>query len=300
MSAAPIVIAGREDRKGLGVLLMAAGVTFMTCIDTSAKWLLLAGLPVLQIVFMRYAVHFLLSAAMFLPREGTAVLRSHAPVKQVLRGLFLLGSTIFNFAALQYLPITMTTAIAFAGPITVTLLSIPILGERVGIHRILAVLTGFAGVLVVIQPWGAEFDPAVFLSLAAMTCGALYMILTRMLAGVDANATSQLWSSGLSALAFLPAALPVWQWPDTASAAVMLVMVGVFGGLGHTLATQAARYADASMLAPVVYLQILTSALAGILVFATWPTLWTLAGGVIIAAASLYIWKREARLSRGR
>ncbi len=293
-------IAPREERTALGVAVMAIGVTFMTCIDTSAKWLLLAGLPVFQIVFMRYAVALVLILGMFLPKHGLSVLRSQRPKLQIFRSVFLLGSTVFNFAALQFLPITMTTTIMFAGPIVVTLLAIPMLGETVGIRRLLAVCTGFFGVLVVIQPWGASFNPAVFLSVAAMVSASLYYVLTRMLAGIESVATSQVWSSGIAAIAFLPLALWVWEWPATVAAGIVLLLIGVFGGFAHTFATTAHRYADASILAPVVYIQILEAAVAGVIIFDSRPTVWTLAGGAIIAASSYYIWQRERRKLKPR
>ena len=291
-------VAPKEERTALGVGLMALGVTFMTGIDTSAKWLLLAGIPVAQIVFLRYAVAMVMVAGWFLPREGTACLRSAAPVRQILRSLFLLGSTVCNFAALQHLPITVTTTIMFAGPIAVTLLAIPILGEKVGLRRLAAVCTGFFGVMVVIRPWGTGFDPAAFFSVAAMVSASLYYILTRQLAGVETTATSQIWSTAISAIAFLPFAVSVWTWPASVTQGVVLVLIGVFGGTAHTLATSAHRYADASILAPMVYLQILQAAITGILVFDTWPTVWTLAGGAIIACSSWYIWQRERAKAR--
>nr|WP_269142387.1 DMT family transporter [Mangrovicoccus algicola] len=282
----------------MGVGLMALGVTFMTCIDTSAKWLLLSGVPVVQIVFMRYAVALCLTAGWFLPREGVSVLRSQRPLLQALRSFALLGSTVCNFAALQFLPITMTTTIMFAGPIAVTLLAIPVLGEKVGIRRLAAVCTGFLGVIVVVQPWGAEFDPAVLLSVCAMLSASLYYILTRMIAGAERTSTSQIWSSGIAAAAFLPFAAMHWSWPDAPVAQIVLVMIGVFGGTAHTLATVAHRYADASILAPVVYVQIVEAAVAGILVFGSWPTPWTLLGAAIIAGSSWYIYRRERAAKR--
>ena len=128
-------------------------------------------------------------------RKGAGAFRSNAPRKQLLRSIFLFSSTVCNFMALKFLPITVTTTIAFAGPIAVTLLAIPILGERVGLRRILAVCVGFLGVLVVIQPWGTEFHPAMFFSLAALVLASMYFIMTRMLAGIETNATQQVWSS---------------------------------------------------------------------------------------------------------
>ncbi|WGW05711.1 DMT family transporter [Tropicibacter oceani] len=287
----------REDRTAAGVLLMALAVVFFTCIDSSAKWLIVGGLPALQVVFVRYLGHFIVAVTLYGAQEGREAFKSNAPVKQLLRSFFLLGSTVFNFTALQYLPITVTTTITFAGPIVVTLLAIPILGEKVGLRRIIAVCVGFIGVLVVMQPWGVGFHPAMFLSLAALCMASMYFIMTRLLAGVEGNATQQIWSSGFAALALVPFVLQGWTWP-TGVDWIAFALIGVFGASGHIAATIAHRWADASILAPVIYIQLFLAALAGVLLFDTWPTVWTLGGGLIIIASGLYIWQRERTLRR--
>ncbi|MFZ7090227.1 DMT family transporter [Primorskyibacter sp. 2E233] len=288
----------REDRTAAGVLLMALAVVFFTCIDSSAKWLIIGGLPALQVVFVRYFGHFIITVALYATQEGREAFRSNAPVKQLLRSFFLLGSTVFNFTALQYLPITVTTTIMFAGPIVITLLAIPILGETVGLRRIIAVCFGFVGVLVVMRPWGVDFHPAMFLSLGALSMASMYFIMTRLLAGIEGNSTQQIWSSGVAAAALVPFVFQDWVWP-TGVDWIAFLLIGGFGAAGHIAATTAHRLADASILAPVIYIQIFLAAVAGILLFETWPTIWTLGGGAIIIASGLYIWQRE-RAVRGR
>ncbi|NDV98718.1 DMT family transporter [Salipiger sp. PrR002] len=288
-----MAVAPREDKTALGLTLMAIGVIGFTCIDTSAKWLLQHGIPALQVVWCRYAAHLVLVLVAFFPREGKALFHTEHPWKQTLRAAALFGSTMLNFLALGYLPITVTTTIMFAGPIVVTLLAIPLLGEKVGPHRIGAVCVGFLGVLVVMQPWGAEFHPAMLLSVGALSCAALYFILTRQMAGKESNATSQVWGGALPTLLLAPVVLPSWEAPESAGVGVMMGVIGIFGAVAHMLATAAHRYADASVLAPVVYLQLLSAAAAGLLIFGTWPTPWTLLGAAIIIGAGLYIWHRE-------
>ena len=287
--------APREERAAVGVASMALAAACFTGIDSSAKWLILAGFAPLQVVSVRYAVHFAIALAGALPRGGLAAFRSNAPRRQLLRSLCLLGATVCNFFALQFLPLTITTTIYFASPIVVTLLAIPVLGEQVGVRRIVAVCVGFGGVVVVMQPWGAEFHPAMFLSLGSMLCVAGYFVMTRLLAGVESNTTSQLWSSGLATLAIAPFGLAAWQWPAQARDIAVMFAIGAFGALGHVLATYAHRLADASILAPVVYLQLLVAGAVGYFVFATLPTVWTLAGGLIIIGCGIYIWRRERR-----
>ncbi len=247
----------------------------------------------MQIVFSRYVGAFLTALIFFIPRRGLGEFRSNRPWIQVLRALALLGSTVFNFLALRYLPITLTIAMFFAMPIVVTLLSIPILGERVGLRRFLAVLTGFIGVLVIVQPWGAQFHWAVFLSIGALFSASTYFVLTRLLAGIDNNSTSQLWTNGLATLALAPIALQNAVWPENTLNMLVFLFIGFLGGVGHILATLAFRFAQASVLAPVTYVQVIYATAAGYLVFNTLPTIWTAIGTAIIIASGVYIWQRE-------
>ncbi|OSP55987.1 DMT family transporter [Pseudoruegeria sp. SK021] len=290
----------REDRLTLGVLMMVGAALCFTAIDTSAKWLILAGLPALQVAFARYAGHFLISLVVFLPNEGLRAFHSNRPVLQFLRGLFLLFSTLLNFVALTYLPITLTTTIMFAVPLVVSLLSVPMLGEKVGPRRLSAVGIGFVGVIVAVQPWGAEFHPAMIFSLGALCCAALYFLLTRMLAGIESNDTSQLWTSGIATLALFPFVILHWEWPDTLTGYVVMTVIGLFGIVGHSVANIAHRFADASILSPVVYVQLVYATLAGLLIFGTPPTMWTVVGALIIVGSGIYIWMRERTLARDR
>ena len=163
---------------GLGIVLMITAAMLSTGLAASAKWLLTnAAMPLLQVVALRYLVHFALASALFLPRNGLGVFHSNAPWQLILRSAFLVLGTVLNFLALKYLPLTLNTAILFAVPIVITILSIPILGERIGIHRVIAVLLGFAGVLVIVQPGGAGFQPAVLFSVGAVIAASLYYVM---------------------------------------------------------------------------------------------------------------------------
>ena len=158
-----------------------------------------------------------------------------------------------------------------------------------------AIVVGFLGVTIAVQPWGAGFHPAIFLSIGGLSCASLYFVMTRLLAGIETNATSQLWTSGLATACIAPFALGAWTWPETAVGYAVLAGIGAFGAVGHSFATIAHRFADASILAPVVYVQFLFAAAAGYLLFATVPTVWTLIGAVVIMGSGIYIWRRERR-----
>ena len=150
-------VAPIEDRTLRGIALMLAALAGFTGIDTCAKWLVLDGMPTAEVVFVRYLGHLILVIAFALPL-GEPFLRTANPRDVGVRGAFLLFSTVLNFAALGYLPLTTTAAIFFSSPLWVCLLSIPLLGEEVGPRRWAAMAVGFLGVLVVTRPWSGP-DP---------------------------------------------------------------------------------------------------------------------------------------------
>jgi drug/metabolite transporter (DMT)-like permease len=267
--------------------------------DTSAKWLVsVAVLPAIQVVFARYFVHFLWVLLLYLPKHGRALFRSGAPKTQLLRGLLLLSSTALNFTALKFLPLTVTIAIFFATPMVVCLLSVPVLGERVGLKRFAAVCTGFIGVLVIVQPWGETFDWHVLISLGALLTASAYFVVTRKAAGIDTNAVAQFYISGTATTLLLPVVVTSWRWPASGSEVLLMVLLGSLGMLGHSLLSHAHHYAEASVLAPTVYSQILYITVLSWLIFDSVPDFATATGTVIIVLSGLFIWWRERALQQ--
>ncbi|WP_299360554.1 DMT family transporter [uncultured Paracoccus sp.] len=276
------------DRKLRGLAIFAMSVALFGCIDTSAKWLITAGLAPLVVVFARYAGHLMLILAVTLPTQGTAVLRSVSPRLQLARSACLFLSTLFNFLALRHLPLSLTTAILFSGPIFTTLLSIPLLGERVTPRRIAGVVLGFVGVLYIVQPWSENFSPAMILSIGSVLSVSMYFILTRRLSH-EANATHQIWAGAVATLCLAPFIL--WQatWPERPMEWLIFALIGVFGLSSHSLAALAHRMAPASVLAPMIYLQLLFVSSLAYLVFGSVPGPEVLIGGAIIIAAGLWL-----------
>lgn len=271
-----------------GIAIFTCAVALFAVVDTSAKWLILAGLPTLMVAFIRYFGHLVLILAVTLPRDGFRHFRSVNPRLQFYRSLCLLGSTLLNFTALSYLPLPVAISIMFAGPIFVTLLSMQILGEPVTRGRLAAVGLGFLGVLVVVQPWGAAFHPAMLISICAMLCASMYFILTRRLAN-ESTITHQIWSGGVATAVLLPVLLFNWEWPQTPLAWAVFIAIGPIALIAHTLVVKAHRLARASVLAPVVYLQLIFVSIAGYLVFGDVPGLNVIAGGGVIIAAGLWL-----------
>ena len=232
----------------------------------------------------------------YVPREGQAVFRSKVPRQQIFRGLLLLCSTALNFTALKYLPLTVTISIFFAAPMVVCLLSIPVLGEKVGLKRFAAVFIGFIGVLIIVQPWGESFDYHVFLALGALCTASGYFVMTRKLAGIDSNSVSQFYCAGVATLLLCPFAFVLWEWPQTLLEVGLFIVLGSFGMLGHTLLTRAHEFAEASVLAPTVYSQIIFITLFSWFVFGSVPNFATISGAAVVVASGVFIWWREKNL----
>lgn len=291
-------IASLEERRLLGIGLALAAYFMFTGIDSSAKWLALAGIPAMQIVFLRYAVHLALVLGIHVPRGGFTLVRTASLRVQALRAAMLLGATSCNFLAVRYLPLTVTGAIAFTMPLFLCALSVPMLGEQVGWRRWTAIAVGFLGVLVIVRPGTEAFHPAALLCLAAAVFSAFYFLLTRRMAGHDSPATQQFYVGLFATILLAPLAIPFWVWPSDASAWIAFFTVGLFGFAGHQLITVASGYAPASVLAPFSYIQIIFMAASSWLLFNQPPDIWLYVGAPIVIASGLYIWLRERQLAK--
>ena len=279
-----------------GILLMAVAVLIFAILDGLAKYVM-QTLPPPVAVFFRYLIALVL-AMILIERTGRpAIIISRHIGLQFIRGLTLLASTVLNFIAITYLQLAQTAAISFTIPLWVCALSVPLLGEKVGIRRWIAVLIGFLGVLVIMRPGSMDFHWAMFLSIGAALCGSIYNIATRKVGGRDRAETS-LFYVGLCGAGFAALPLPwAWQMPEGVEWLLLLGM-GLAGGIGHFLLIQAHRLAPASVLAPFIYTQIIWMILIGLVVFGDMPDMWTLVGASIVIASGLFVFAREKTLGR--
>lgn len=291
-------IAPIEERRLLGIGLSLAASFLFVCLDSSAKWLGLAGFAIMQVIFVRYAVHLCLALALNLPRRGLSLLHTNDLKLELLRAATLVGSTLFNFTAVRYLPLTVTGAIAFTVPLIVTALSTLFLHEVVGWKRWTAILVGFVGVLIIVRPGTDVFHPATLLSLCGSVCYAGYALLTRRLAGVDSAGTQQFYGAAIPTLVLAPFAISAWTWPTTTVDWIVLSLVGVIGFTGHQFVTVAHRFATASTLAPFAYVQIFYFTAASWLIFNQAPDIWLFLGAPIVIGSGFYILMRERALAR--
>jgi len=285
------------DSPLVGIALLLAAVACFSGLDASAKWLS-RGMEPVQVAAMRYLGAFLLFGALMRPWRRPGLLRSRRPWLQVGRALCLVGATVAAFYAFRALSLTEVTSVTFAAPLIVSLLAGPLLGERLGPHRLGAVLVGFLGVLVVTRPGTAAFHPAVLLALLAALCNALYALSTRVLAAHDRAETTMLLSLAVGAAVSLPVLPFIWTTPAGGREWLVLGAVIGFGTLGHWLLILAHARARASVLAPFFYAQLIGAAAFGYALFGTVPDRWTVLGAAIVAASGLYLFWREGRARR--
>lgn len=276
-----------------GIVLMTATAALFAGLDTTAKYL---GqyMPAVEVAWLRFATHTVFVVVLLRLWSRPYHLKTRRPFLQVLRGTFMFGTTSLNFIALTRLELTEAVAIMFATPLLVTALAGPVLGEKVGIRRWIAVSIGFLGVVVITRPGFGTFNVGVLFSLGAMLTNAFYILLTRKIGTTESSEGMIFYSGAIGAVGLAPIAIPVavmpelWLWP-------LILLTGAFGGFGHYLLIRAHRIAPASTLAPFIYTQIVWMALSGYIVFHEVPGIWTVLGASIVVGSGLYILHREHR-----
>ncbi|MBX3635620.1 MAG: DMT family transporter [Rubrivivax sp.] len=293
-----MLLANDDPRhRRIGILLVTAATLCFSILDASAKWLV-QSLPVVQVVGLRFGTHVLLMAAILLPLHGSGFLRVKSIKLQALRAAMLASMTGINFWALQYLQLAEVGAIQFSVPILIALASAWLLHEKLDARRWLAVICGFAGVLLVVRPGTQGFHPAILLSVFNATLYAGFNLLTRRMAATESAVSMQWISAAGAALVMMPLALLHWQWPADALSWGLILLTGLMGGLGHLAVAAAHRYASAAVLGPFLYQQILYMTLWGWLVFAQVPDAFVIAGAVVVVTSGLYLlwleWRRVA------
>jgi drug/metabolite transporter (DMT)-like permease len=276
----------------IGIGLISLTYLFYALLDGGAKWLV-RSLPVIELVWLRFASHVLFTGALLVPSHGLALVRTRRPGLQALRALLLLTMTFLNFTALQYLQLAVTSAIFFSVPIVIALLGAPLLGERLDARRWAAIVVGFFGVLVIVRPFGSVFHPAMLLSMAVAVLAAIFSILTRRLSEHDSPETTQFLSALGATAGLAPFAVAEWRTPASLFEWGMAMLLGVFGGLGHYFFAIAHRYAPATVLGPFVYQQVVYMALIGYFAFGDVPDRWVVVGVAIVMASGLYLLLRE-------
>ena len=279
------------DRPLVAIGLFSLAMMMFSATDGAAKYLS-SDIAPQQIIFLRFVIVLILILLFCIYRGQWNILKTTQPTLQILRGLLLAVCSLIFYFALKHLPLELCAAIGFVSPLFVTALSIPFLGERVGLRRWIAVLIGLLSVLMILRPGGVSFQLAMLLPLGSSLCWAMALVLTRLMRGSEQALTVLAWSSLVGVAAVFPLVWPVWVTPN-ASQWTILILLGVFNGLGQYLVIRAFMLASASLLAPFSYSIIIWSMLIGLIIFNSFPDGITLVGTAILIAAGLYIWHRE-------
>ena len=279
------------DKPLVAIGLFSLAMMMFSATDGAAKYLS-SDIAPQQIIFLRFVIVLILILLFCIYRSQWNILKTTQPTLQILRGLLLAVCSLIFYFALKYLPLELCAAIGFVSPLFVTALSIPFLGERVGLRRWIAVLIGLLSVLMILRPGGVSFQLAMLLPLGSSLCWAMALVLTRLMRGSEQALTVLAWSSLVGVAAVSPLVWPVWVTPN-ASQWTILILLGVFNGLGQYLVIRAFMLASASLLAPFSYSIIIWSMLIGLIIFNSFPDGITLVGTAILIAAGLYIWHRE-------
>ncbi|MCG8490837.1 MAG: DMT family transporter [Sneathiellales bacterium] len=260
-------------------LLVFAAVTFVVIGDTSGKLLTGAGIDPLFVAWTRFA----LAALVLLPFSSLSLkeLPYFKDWRILLRALFVVGGISLILTALKTEPIANVFGAFFVGPIVSYILAVLFLKERPSISRTVLLAIGFAGVMLVVKP-GFGATPGMFFALAAGTCYGAYLAMTRTVASTYRPRFLLISQLLIGAIVLTPFGLRL-DLPDLDISLSLLVLLSAFGSAaGNYMLVLANRQAEASLIAPLVYTQLISATVFGVLVFGDWPDLFSLAGLVLI------------------
>jgi len=294
---AAAAVQARGDRPLHGIAMMLLGVSLFSIMDGFVKWLG-QDYPTMQIVFFRSLFAFVPLAFLIHRFGGIRVaLRVTTPWGHVVRCLCGTGAMFLIFYAYANMKLADAVAIGFAAPLFITLLSVPLLGEKVGIRRWSACLAGFSGVLIMIRPGPGILESIALVPLLAALFNAGAMIYVRRLSRTESVASIIFWftvSTTLLSGLFMPFqwVMPQgWDW-------LLLIMVGLIGGAAQIATTSAFSQAPAAAISPFKYTSMIWAVLIGWLIWGETPGLHIWLGWPVVVASGLYIVYRETRLRR--
>ena len=269
-------------------------------------WLLFAGMDagskllaehysIIQILWVRFVSLAVIAAWLARRQGGSGALRTRHFWLQSLRSILLVTEIGLFILTITVLPLAETHAILAVTPLIVTALSVPLLGERVGLRRWSAIGIALIGVLIILRPGLGMAHPIALVALLCSLMFALYQILTRIVSRVDPPLTT-LFYTALVGVGGLTLIIPFyWTTPDVAGWA-LFGLVAALGASGHFLLIKALQLAPASTLQPFSYTILIWATLMGFLVFGNLPDLLTVVGAIVIASSGIYAFARERRL----
>jgi drug/metabolite transporter (DMT)-like permease len=275
-----------------GIALLVLGVTLFGIMDGLGK-LLGRRYPVVEVIWARYAFALPVVAATMAPKAWPTLLRCERPWLQISRSLLPLLASATVIAGLSLMPLADATAISFASPLLVVILSIPLLGERISLATWIGVVSGFAGILIIVRPGAGTLAAAALLPLGTALFFALYQVLTRLVSREDDPVVSLAWTIGVGFVMTTPVLAVSWR-TAVGEDWLLMGMSGLLFGLGQFLLIKAFALAPASLLTPFTYAQIVAATAFGALVFDDMPDRWTLLGTAIVILSGIYVLRRQS------
>jgi drug/metabolite transporter (DMT)-like permease len=288
-----------------GLSLMALAMTILPGMDAIAKYMsTFQAMSPGQVTFYRFFLQMVLTLPLLAIFGGLGAFRAKRPWMNLLRGALHAAATLLFFTAVKYMPLADVFAIYFVEPFMLTAMSALLLREKVGWRRWLAIVIGFGGAMIVIQPSFEIFGLKALLPVACAFLFALYLFMNRAIGDADPPLTMQT-ISGFGGTVFMAFALLIGGWggnvdfepalPSSAFSLGLLVILGALSGYGHLLVVQAFRLAPVSILAPFQYFEIISATILGFLLFSEFPTPSKWLGVAIIVGSGLFIIWRERR-----
>jgi len=283
-----------SSQRIIGIFIASIATIFFAILDTSGKWLV-QSFPVIEVVWVRFAVHMLLAFVWLIFAEGFKKLLIEDGWLHVLRSAMLGTMTALNFFALQYLQLAQTAAILFSAPIIIALISSFLHHEKLTPIQWCAIIAGFIGVLIILDPFGYHFHPAMLLVLAHATIYALFNFLSKRIAAKSSPLVTQFYSALGPTVVLLPFLFQSWQSPSFAIEYGVFFCAGLFGFLSHNFISIAYRYANPSTISPFFYQQMIWMVLLGWLIFDQVPTWNVYAGTLLVVGSGLYLVLHELK-----
>ena len=277
---------------GIGLAAICGAVFLGSVADASAKWFGDQGYLPTQVVFLRY-VFGLIPVAFFLAHSGLGALRTNRLKEHFLRACLGFGSIVFFFWGITLMPLAEAIAISFTAPLFITALSIPMLGERVGPRRWAAVIVGFIGALIVVQPGTDTFRPGAIIITISCIGYALSMIMTRRMSGTESNVALFTYTTIMAGFISAPFLAHGWLTPSLPHWGLFSGF-GVIEGCASFLLIIAYRNAPAAVIAPFDYTAMIWASLFGWILWSENPGSHVWLGAGIIALSGVYIARREA------
>ena len=284
-----------EGATGRAIGLMITAILLFTMMDAVAKGLL-SRYPTPQVIWVRFTGQLIFVLLILRGRVGP-ILRTRFPWLHLARCTCQFGATGLFFTALGYIGLAEATALTDTNPVLITLGAAMFLGERLGPRRLLGVATAMLGAMIIIRPGFGVFTPAALLPVGAAICYTGNALITRFV-GQNENAwTSMIYASVFGSVVlggvqpFIWAAVQPGDW-------MLFGLMGALGTGAQLCLIRSFSMAEASAVAPFAYLGIVFAAIWGALIYNEYPDRWTIIGALVIIAAGLYVWHREARIAR--